>query len=99
MKKFDITYKFTVVGVKTVEDFSAREAMDTFQQDLVDEIQIALGDGAVLLEVKGAMHKHDAKQVSFETADIMKRKALGMVSLSSGVVPYSSQFETEATPD
>lgn len=99
MKKFDIAYKFTVVGVKTIEDFSSREAFDTFRQDLVDEIQIDLGDSSMLQSLKSYVHLHNSTELELETTEIMNIKAKGMSSLSTGVVPYSSQFETEATPD
>lgn len=99
MKKFDIAYKFTVVGIKTVEDFSANEAINEFQQDLVDTIQIDLGDGAMLLDLQGGVHTHNPTQVEFEIADILERKACGMFSASAGIVPYSTKVEDEDTPE
>ena len=90
MKKFDIAYKFTVVGIQTIEDFSNHDAADTFKQDLIDAIQAELGDGSILLELSQAVHQHNASQVEREVADLMERKARGLSEVSSGaaITPY-----------
>lgn len=94
MKKFDIAYKFTVVGIKTVEDFSKHEAADTFRQDLADAIQTELGDGSILFKMSQVVHKHDALLVENDVKDLMSRKVAGMAIVSSEAVPYFTEPET-----
>lgn len=99
MKRFDIAYEFTVVGIKTIEDFSGREVADSFKQDLIDAIQINLGDGSMLFELSQSVYPHSPAQVEFETADIMKRKAYGLEHCSIGHVPYSESAEDSPLPE
>ena len=99
MKKFDVAFKFTVTGIKSIKAFDKADAGETFKQDLIDEIELELGEGAILDSLSAAIHEHSPESLKIEFADMAARKALGMITASAGVQPYSDTLlEAEKTP-
>jgi len=80
MPEFDVIYKFSVIGVRTVDGDTPEAAALQHEKDIVEGIEIELGDGAMLESLESGVYDHNDEAFDEDVAEIQRRIDMGTSS-------------------